>query len=113
LQPFGLLFIAEPAKGWGEGDGLAHAIQEAGFDLLGAFYRRGDFLYVRGVKIEWGSTMVWPGLESGIPLPYTKRSTGPRRACGFSRTLTDGVPKVPKGCSEGFCHFWHLVTLGF
>jgi hypothetical protein len=28
-------------------------------------------------------------------------------------TLTDGVPKVPKGCSEGFCHFWHLVTLGF
>jgi hypothetical protein len=28
-------------------------------------------------------------------------------------TLTDGVTKVPKGCSEGFCHFWHLVTLGF
>jgi hypothetical protein len=27
--------------------------------------------------------------------------------------LTNGVPKVPKGCSEGFCHFWHLVTLGF
>ena len=26
---------------------------------------------------------------------------------------TDEVPKVPKGCSEGFCHFWHLVTLGF
>jgi len=28
-------------------------------------------------------------------------------------TLTVGVPKVPKGCSEGFCHFWHLLTLGF
>jgi hypothetical protein len=28
-------------------------------------------------------------------------------------TLTDGVTKVPKGCSEGFCHFCHLVTLGF
>ena len=28
-------------------------------------------------------------------------------------TLADGVPKVPKGCSEGFCHFWHPVTLGF
>jgi hypothetical protein len=27
-------------------------------------------------------------------------------------TLTYGVPKVPKGCSEGFCHFWHLLTLG-
>jgi hypothetical protein len=28
-------------------------------------------------------------------------------------TLTDGVPKVPEGCSRDFCHFWHLVTLGF
>jgi hypothetical protein len=28
-------------------------------------------------------------------------------------TLIDGVTKVPKGCSEGFCHFWHLATLGF
>jgi hypothetical protein len=26
--------------------------------------------------------------------------------------LPSGVPKVPKGCSEGFCHFWHLLTLG-
>ena len=23
-------------------------------------------------------------------------------------TLTDGVPKE---CFEGFCHFWHLITL--
>ena len=22
-------------------------------------------------------------------------------------TLTNGVPKVPEGFSEGFCHFWH------
>jgi hypothetical protein len=28
-------------------------------------------------------------------------------------TLTDGVTKVPKGCIMGFCHFWHLITLGF
>jgi hypothetical protein len=28
-------------------------------------------------------------------------------------TQTDGMTKVPKGCSEGFYHFWHLVTLGF
>ena len=23
------------------------------------------------------------------------------------------MPKVPKGCTRGFCHFWHLITLGF
>ncbi len=27
-------------------------------------------------------------------------------------SLVDGVKKVPKGCSEGFCHFWHLLTSG-
>jgi hypothetical protein len=26
--------------------------------------------------------------------------------------LTDEVPKLPKGCSEGFCHFWHCLKLG-
>jgi hypothetical protein len=31
----------------------------------------------------------------------------------FPNVLPNGVPKVPKGCSEGFCHFWHLITLGF
>ena len=30
----------------------------------------------------------------------------------ISRMLTDGVTKVPKGCSEGFCHFCHPYTLG-
>ena len=29
----------------------------------------------------------------------------------FPNVLTDGVPKVPKGCSEGFCHFWHCLSL--
>jgi hypothetical protein len=28
-------------------------------------------------------------------------------------TLTVGVPKVPRGSSEGFCRYWHLITLGF
>jgi hypothetical protein len=36
---------------------------------------------------------------------------GLRKACGFPKALTDGVPKVPKGCSEGFWHLWHLITL--
>jgi hypothetical protein len=31
----------------------------------------------------------------------------------FRHALTDRVTKVPKGCSEGFWHFWHLVTLRF
>jgi hypothetical protein len=30
----------------------------------------------------------------------------------FLDTLTDEVPKVPKGYFEGFCHFWHSYTLG-
>jgi hypothetical protein len=48
LQPFGLLFIAEPAKRWEDG-ALERAVEEAGFDLLPS-RRRGDFLYVRAVK---------------------------------------------------------------
>jgi hypothetical protein len=27
-------------------------------------------------------------------------------------TLTNGVPKVPKGCLRDFWHFWHCHTLG-
>ena len=27
--------------------------------------------------------------------------------------LTDEVPKVPNGGFEGFCHYRHLLTLGF
>jgi hypothetical protein len=38
---------------------------------------------------------------------------GSTRCVVSPNTLTDGVPKVPKGCSEGFWHFWHLVTLRF
>ena len=38
----------------------------------------------------------------------------PMRGCVVSpNTLTDGVPKVTEGCRPGFCHFWHLITLGF
>jgi hypothetical protein len=43
----------------------------------------------------------------------TRSYVGPRKACVFLDTLTNGVTKVPKGCLGGFCHFWHLVTLGF
>ena len=37
----------------------------------------------------------------------------PYRVCIFPDALTHRVTKVPKGCSVGFWHFWHLVTLGF
>jgi hypothetical protein len=33
--------------------------------------------------------------------------------CILPNALTDGVPNVPKGCSEGFWHFWHFIILGF
>jgi len=50
LQPFGLLFIAEPAARWSAKPGeLEQAVEEAGFELLPS-RRRGDFLYVRAVK---------------------------------------------------------------
>ena len=35
------------------------------------------------------------------------------RGCIFAITLTDGVPKVPKGCFEGFWHLWRLIIFGF
>src|SRR5215218_4106970 len=47
------------------------------------------------------------------PQPVPLSRVGLWRACTFLSTLTDGVPKVPKRDSEDFCHFWHLVTLGF
>jgi len=31
----------------------------------------------------------------------------------FPNVLTSGVPKVPKGGTRGFWHFWHLITLEF
>jgi hypothetical protein len=48
LQPFGLLFVAEPARRWDEGK-LEAAIEEAGFGLLHS-YQRGAFFYVQAVK---------------------------------------------------------------
>jgi hypothetical protein len=49
LQPFGLLFIAEPAKRWEGREDLEEALQDAGFDLLPTT-QRGDFLFLRGIK---------------------------------------------------------------
>ena len=50
LQPYGLLFIAEPAhNSEGKAD-LEEALEAAGFELLPST-RRGDFLYLRGIKV--------------------------------------------------------------
>ncbi len=48
LRPFGLVFIAEPARRWKVG-ALEDALEGAGFDPLRTI-RRGDFIYARGVK---------------------------------------------------------------
>jgi hypothetical protein len=50
LQPFGLLFIAETAKRWEGREDLEEAVRAAGFELL-PMTRRGDFLYLRGIKV--------------------------------------------------------------
>jgi len=47
LQPFGLLFVAEPARRWEEGQ-LERAVEDRGFELLPS-YQRGDFRYVRAI----------------------------------------------------------------
>lgn len=49
LRPFGLLFVAEPARRWEEGR-LERAVEECGFGMLPA-YQRGDFRYIRAVKL--------------------------------------------------------------
>lgn len=49
LQPYGLLFIAEPARRWETG-ALEKAVEEAGFDLIGSAEQRGNFFYLRAVK---------------------------------------------------------------
>jgi hypothetical protein len=48
LRPFGLVFIAEPARRWKDG-ALEDALEAAGFDPLRTV-RRGEFVYARGVK---------------------------------------------------------------
>jgi len=48
LQPFGLLFVAEPARRWEEGQ-LEQAVEDCGFEVLPS-YQRGDFRYVRAVR---------------------------------------------------------------
>lgn len=51
LQPFGLLFIAETARRWENSSELEEAIRAAGFELLPTT-RRGDFLYLRGIRVS-------------------------------------------------------------
>jgi superfamily II DNA or RNA helicase len=48
LRPFGLVFIAEPARRWEDGI-LEDALEAAGFDPLRTLHR-GEFVYARGVK---------------------------------------------------------------
>jgi hypothetical protein len=48
LRPFGLVFIAEPARRWEDGV-LEDALEAAGFDPLRTLHR-GEFVYARGVK---------------------------------------------------------------
>jgi len=48
LQPFGLLFVAEPAKRWAE-EKLEKAVEKAGFSIMGSSHR-GRFRYVTAVK---------------------------------------------------------------
>lgn len=50
LQPYGLLFIAEPARRWEGREDLEEAVRAVGFELLPTT-RRGDFLYLRGIKV--------------------------------------------------------------
>jgi hypothetical protein len=48
-----------------------------------------------GMKLGSG---VWCGTEEGMR---------------FSKSPNRRGAKSAKGCSGGYCHFWHLVTLGF
>jgi hypothetical protein len=50
LQPYGLLFIAEPARRWEGREDLEEAVRAVGFELLPTT-RREDFLYLRGIKV--------------------------------------------------------------
>jgi hypothetical protein len=48
LQPFGLLFVAEPAGRWAE-EKLEKAVEETGFSIMDSS-QRGRFRYVTAVK---------------------------------------------------------------
>jgi hypothetical protein len=76
------------------------------------------------LRRQTGTTLeTWCRLPvSGLPrrsssagyLSSRSRSLFPPYANGrvLLDALTDGVPKVPKGCLRGFWHFWHPLTLG-
>jgi hypothetical protein len=53
-------------------------------------------------------TSSWPTRTDTAPGHSLLRSH--KSACNSPDTLTDGVTKVPKGCSEGFWHLWHCLT---
>ena len=48
LRPFGILFVAEPAKRWEEGR-LEEAVEEAGFGVTDS-YQRDAFRFVMATK---------------------------------------------------------------
>ena len=53
------------------------------------------------------------GTRGPAQLPDT-HPYDPTEGRGVSpNTLTDGGSKGPRACCKGFCHFCHLVTLGF
>ncbi len=52
LMPYGLLFVAEPARRWKEGS-LEKAIIERGFNLMFS-YQRDDFWYIAAVRASEG-----------------------------------------------------------
>jgi len=49
LRPFGLLFVAEPEKRWGQEGKLKKAVEEAGFSILDS-RQRGAFRYITAVR---------------------------------------------------------------
>jgi len=48
LKPYGYLFVAEPAKRWGN---LGGAVAEHGFDVIRC-EQRGEFVYLRAIKAD-------------------------------------------------------------
>ena len=70
LQPFGLLFVAEPEKRWGQGK-LERAVEEAGFSIMDS-HQRGSFRYVTAVRnrlallTSFDGAAAREGLEEGL-----------------------------------------------
>jgi len=66
-------------------------------------------LYVhRLFDVTLDDTSSWHTSTRTVPGSLSLRAHS--RACVSSNAPTD---RAPKGCFEGFCHFWYLITLGF